>query len=607
MKMAIILAATDKMSRTVNATFGNAEKRLKNVQRRSDEIARNAGRWGRQTAAVGIAVAAPLALAVKTGMAFEQQMANVGAVAGANTEQLAEMSATARRMGSTTQFSATQAAEAMEFLAMAGFGVEKSQAALPDVLNLSAAGAIDLARAADISSNILSGFNLQAAGLARTNDILVNTFTTSNTNLSMLGDTMKYVAPIAATLGIGVEQVAAMAGKLGDAGIQGEQAGTAMRQMFLRLASPVRMAKDALSEIGVTTKDAHGNLKDMPSLLAEIGQKVAKLPTAAQASVLKRVFGTEASAAAAILTQKAANGELVAYIDAVQKAGTASEIAAKKMNTQQGAMLLAKSAGEELALTVSDILAPAVTAIFGKIAKAATAAADWAKRNPGLTKTIVVMTAGIAVLLTTLGSLALVIAGVTGAYAQLAVGMAFLAANPVVLIIAGVAALAAGIVYLWKNSEGFRGTLVGIWEWLKGLADLVKNYVINQVAALGKILVGIATFNPAKIAAGVSEAISNVKNAWTGMGALKGNFTAGYDKGAAMYGGAKAPAVNTPNRKVAPVNQQSSLSVNFAPSVNVQGGTSMDKKAFMDGLKQYEPELLRLIKDGQRKENRLAY
>ena len=163
-------------------------------------------------------------------MAFEQQMANVGAVAGASEAQLAEMAATARRLGSTTQFSATQAAEAMEFLAMAGFGVEKSQKALPDVLNLSAAGAIDLGRAADISSNILSGFNLQAADLARTNDILVNTFTTSNTNLSMLGDTMKYVAPIAATLGIEVAEVAAMAGKLGDAGIQGEMAGTAMRQ-----------------------------------------------------------------------------------------------------------------------------------------------------------------------------------------------------------------------------------------------------------------------------------------------------------------------------------------------------------------------------------------
>ena len=603
--MAIILAATDKMTRTVNAAFGNAENRLKNVQRRSDEIARNAGRWGRQTAAVGLAVAAPLALAVKTGMAFEQQMANVGAVAGASEAQLAEMAATARRLGSTTQFSATQAAEAMEFLAMAGFGVEKSQKALPDVLNLSAAGAIDLGRAADISSNILSGFNLQAADLARTNDILVNTFTTSNTNLSMLGDTMKYVAPIAATLGIEVAEVAAMAGKLGDAGIQGEMAGTAMRQMFLRLASPVRMAKNALAEIGVTTKDASGNLKDMPSLLAEIGQKVSKLPTAAKASVLKRIFGTEASAAAAILTQKAANGELLTYIDAVQKAGTASEVAGKKMNTQRGAMLLAKSAGEELALTVSDILAPAVTAIFGKIAKAAQVAAEWAKRNPGLTKTIVVMTAGIAVLLTTLGGLALVVSGVSSAVAVLSGAMAFLAANPVVLVIAGVAALAAGIAYLWNNSEKFRGTLVGIWEWLKGLADLVKNYVVGQFSALGKILVGIATFNPAKIASGISEAWSNMKKGWQGMGSLNQNFTAGYAQGA---GAISSPgAVNTPNRKIAPVNQQSSLSVNFAPSVNVQGGTAMDKRQFMDSLKQYEPELMRLIKEGNRKEQRLAY
>src|SRR5690606_30654581 len=166
---------------------------------------------------------------LRTGADFEAAMARVGAVSRATAEQQEALTAAAREAGATTTFSATQAAEALSFLAMAGFRAEESIGALPSVLQLAASAQIHLGTPADITSNILTGYGMTVEELGRANDVLVASFTSANVDLSMLGESFKYVGPVARGAGVQFEEVAAAIGLLGNAGIQGSMAGTALR------------------------------------------------------------------------------------------------------------------------------------------------------------------------------------------------------------------------------------------------------------------------------------------------------------------------------------------------------------------------------------------
>ncbi|NYS35697.1 phage tail tape measure protein, partial [Streptococcus danieliae] len=141
---------------------------------------------------------------------------------------------------------------------------------MPGMLALAKAGRADLADTADIASNILSGLGMQANEMGRLGDVLTATFGNSNTNLQMLGETMKYAAPIAKTYAVDLETVSAMAGKLGDAGIQGSMGGTALSAIMNRLAAPPKAAAKALEALGITTADAAGNMRPMPDILKDV-------------------------------------------------------------------------------------------------------------------------------------------------------------------------------------------------------------------------------------------------------------------------------------------------------------------------------------------------
>lgn len=614
--MKFVLTASDMMSRVVNPALANASAKLATLQRQSRSLSQRSSQMGQQMAGAGLALAAGLAVPVRIGMHFEQQMAKVGAVAGANAGQLAAMTAKAREMGATTQFSATEAAGAMEFLAMAGFGVEKSMAALPATLNLAAAGSIGLSEAADIASNILTGFNLQTGQLAATNDVLVNTFTTSNTNLQMLGQTMKFVAPIATTLGASVEQVAGMAGLLGNAGIQADQAGTSMRMMFLRLASPVAKGEKALRRLGITTTDASGNLRSMPDLLAEVGKATSKLATGEQAKVLKNIFGVEASAAAAVLTQRAATGELATYIATLGKAGTSQRVANDLMNTSNGAMLLAKSAGEELALVISDALAPSVKEGFQMLAKLAGQVTAWAKANPALVASIAKGAAALSAFLLVTGAAGLALGGMAAAAAALA--------SPVTLVVIGVAALAAGLTYLYHTNQQAHSSLSGIGAVLREVGTLIAKLVVPQMQALGLLFDGIVNRDFSKVLKGIKTsalgyadfAASTVK---MGLGSAN-TYSSAAAEGAYSFrkqagtvpkfdtsfatGVAPKPAQTS---TLPPPPSRGSVQVEYKPSIVIQGGSQMGEQKFGDMLKEHEQNLMRLIGENQRKAARATY
>ncbi|EJE0162464.1 phage tail tape measure protein, partial [Escherichia coli] len=164
----------------------------------------------------------------------------------------------------------SDAASGQSFLAMAGFTPQAIQAALPGVLNMALAGGVELGETADIGSNILTQFNLTADQMDRVGDTLTAAFTRTNTDLRALGETMKYTGPVAAKLGISLEEAAAMAGMLANNGLRGSDAGTAMRASLSRLASPPKAAADALKELGVSVADARGKMRPMEDVLLDL-------------------------------------------------------------------------------------------------------------------------------------------------------------------------------------------------------------------------------------------------------------------------------------------------------------------------------------------------
>lgn len=307
---------------------------------------------------------------VSTAAGFEDQIAKVGAVSRATGPELKALEAKARELGATTQFTAVQVGEAEQYLAMAGFSAKQNIDALPGVLNLAAATATDLGRAADISSDILGAFGMKAAEMGRVADVLAMTCATANTNMELLGDTMKYVAPVARTAGLSIEETAAMAGLLGNVGIKGSQAGTTLKAMLNKMAAPSKEATALLQKLGITLKDQAGNLKSPVGILGELAGKLQGMGSAQQIAAMKTVVGEEAIAGFAELIKKGGTGALVEYIQKIRESGGACDkMAAQMNNTLAGSMRSLGSAWESLQITIGKVFLPVVRAVVDALTK----------------------------------------------------------------------------------------------------------------------------------------------------------------------------------------------------------------------------------------------
>ncbi|MBT0484746.1 phage tail tape measure protein [Morganella morganii] len=431
------------------------------------------------------------------GYEFETGMSKVQALTrlDKNSDEYKALRGQARELGATTAFTANEVAQGQAFYAMAGFKPEQIQNAMKGTLSMSLAGDIDLATTADIGSNILTGFKLNSDEMNRVSDTLVATFTRSNTNLNMLGDTMKYVAPVASGLGVDLETAAVAAGKLGDAGIQGSMAGTSLRSILGRLAEPPKQAADALEELGIKTRDAKGNLRELPEILTELDKKTKKMGTAQRAGYFKHIAGEEAFSALSVLTEQAGKGELQKMIAEVKAAkGEAQKVADTMTDNLDGDIKNLVSAWEDVGIQIFGgvdsplrSISKSVTEIIGKVG-------EWTKRNPELTNTLTQIALALGVVLTVGGAIVLMLAAMlgpmamlklsmsvlgikgAGAFGLLAKGIKFvslalfgmgkaLLTNPIFLI----GAVIAGVAYLiYKNWDSIAAFFKNLW------ADVVR-------------------------------------------------------------------------------------------------------------------------------------
>ena len=275
-------------------------------------------------------------------------MNRVKAVSGAVGDQFEALRDQAKELGATTQFSATQAADAMGFLAQAGFEADEILGAMPSTLQLAAAANVDLATSADIASNVLSGYGLEVEQLGHANDVLVKAMTSTNTDLLQLGEAMKYAGPIASAAGISFEEAAAAIGLMGNAGIQGSMAGTSLRGAISRILSPTKEMADAMNAAGLSFTDSAGRLKPLDQIIQALE------PHGNDAGLMMELFGQRAGPAMAALVSQGSNALTNLQSELVNSGGTAARIAGVQMEGFNGAMKSLKSAFEALQIAVGE-------------------------------------------------------------------------------------------------------------------------------------------------------------------------------------------------------------------------------------------------------------
>lgn len=384
--------------------------------------------------ALSLPIAAFGALTLKTAGDFEQAMNKVGAVSGATGSQLDRLKDVAQEMGRTTQFSASQAAEALSFLAMAGFDVDKSIASLPGTLQLAASANIDLGRSADIVSNVMSGYRFEAADLGRVNDVLVNTFTKTNTNLEQLGEALKYAGPVASAAGVKFEESAAAIGLMGNAGIQASMAGTSLRGAIARMLSPTSAMEKVMKRLGLNFTDAEGRLLPLDQIIRQLE------PHADDAGAMLELFGLRAGPAMAALVSQGADA-LTDLTEAVAKTGTAQRIAEAQMQGFNGEMRKLRSAFEGLLIAIGESgVLSAMTTFVNKLTEIVQSIAE---TNPELLRIGAIVAGLAAVIGPVVLSLGLIAAAI-GAISA-----------PVLIAVAAFGALAAAVVYLTGKTDSY--------------------------------------------------------------------------------------------------------------------------------------------------------
>lgn len=430
-------------------------------------------------AVVGLGTAA-----VKVAADFDTAMSKVAAVSGATGEELDALRDKAREMGAKTKFSASEAAEAMNYMAMAGWKTEDMLSGIEGVMNLAAASGEDLATTSDIVTDALTAFGLTAADSGHFADILAAASSNANTNVSMMGETFKYCAPIAGALGFSAEDTAEAIGLMANAGIKGSQAGTALRTIMNNLSGDVTICGSAIGEVTVATTNADGSMRDLSDILADCRTAFSGLSESEKAAAAESLVGKNAMSGFLAL-MNAGEGDINKLSSAIDNCdGCAAGMAETMQDNLAGQLQILKSQLEELAISFGELLMPAIRTIVGWIQKFV----DWLNSMDEGTRKVIVTVAlvaaaigpvliivgkvisAIGTIMTIIPKLAGVINAAKGVFAAF---NAVCAANPYVLIIAAIVALVAAFIYLWNNCEEFRQFWIDLWESIKEIAVAV--------------------------------------------------------------------------------------------------------------------------------------
>lgn len=455
---------------------------------------------------------------VKTTADFEAGMSQVQAISGATGKDLEALSDKAKEMGAVTKFSASESAEALKYMAMAGWDTQKMLDGLPGVMNLAAASGEDLGTVSDIVTDALTALGMKAEEAGHFADVLAQASSKSNTNVGMMGETFKYVAPLAGSLGYSCEDVATAIGLMANAGIKGSQAGTALRSVLTRMAKPTKESANAMQALGLEITNADGSMKPLNGVMVQLRQSFSGLTEDQKASYAAMLGGQEAMSGLLAIVN-ASDEDFNKLVEQINNAdGAAEQMANTMQDNLSGQLTILKSTIEGISISFGEIMLPVVKAIVSGLQSFAT----WLNNTSETTKRVIAV---IATVVATLGPALLIgsklISGITRLMpliSGLGSALTFLT-SPIGIVIAAVAALAlawatdfggirdktkeimssikdiiASIVeaikYAWDNNIGGMRTIV---ETVFAAIELIVKTALNVISGVFKMFAGIFT------------------------------------------------------------------------------------------------------------------
>lgn len=465
---------------------------------------------------------------VNVGMEFDTQMSKVKAISGATSEEMTLLRDKAKEMGETTKFTAGEAGEAFEYMAMAGWKTEDMLSGIEGIMNLAAASGESLGTTSDIVTDALTAFGYTAADAGHFADVLAKASSEANTNVSMMGQSFKYVAPLAGAMGYNAEDVAVALGLMANAGIKADMAGTSLRNVLQRMAKPTKESDNAMRELGLTLYDENGKMYSLMEIMQQLREgfvqvkipieeydaAVAELDRQLADGEIKqkkyeealeelnlRAFGAEGAEkarAAAMLGGARAMSGLLAIANASEDdfmsltqaiydcEGAAQNMADTMLDNLGGDMTLLQSKFEGVKLALYEQLEPALRAGVDMLSGFVDVLKWIVANSSNIAAAIKIIATAVgaylayttALTVMTKGWTALTIVTKAQAAAQAALN-AIMALNPIGLVIAAVAALVAAFVILWNKCEGFREFWINLWENIKEFASATINGIID--------------------------------------------------------------------------------------------------------------------------------
>ncbi|WP_053023523.1 phage tail tape measure protein [Staphylococcus haemolyticus] len=501
-------------ARISNSSFGRLGQKFTDIGPKLTSVGETMKSVGRSMSMyVTAPVVAGFGLAAKKSIDFDDSMRKVKATSGATSGEFQQLRDKALEMGAKTKFSASESADALNYMALAGWDTKDMLNGIDGVMQLAAASGEDLGQVSDIVTDSLTAFGLKAKDSGRFADVLAQTSSKANTDVRGLGEAFKYAAPVAGALGYTVEDTSIAIGLMSNAGIKGEKAGTALRTMFTNLAKPTKAMKDKMEELGISITDSNGKMLPMRDVMGQLRDKFKGLSKDQQASAAATIFGKEAmSGALAVINASDEDyKKLTKSID--NSTGASKRMSDEMEGGIGGSIRKMKSAIESMAISIGDVLAPHIR----KAAELLAFLADKFANMPGWVKTAVVglgvfaaalgplilatgaFTAALGSIMTTIGPVMTDIAKAGGVMNFLGTKAPFAAKGltlvggafkfmlgPVGLAIAAVLAIGTAFVVAYKKSETFRNIVhvvidpvVNAFKNLWGTAKVVFNALKN--------------------------------------------------------------------------------------------------------------------------------
>lgn len=487
------------------ATTSTALAKIDEIGGKMENLGNSIAGVGKTIMPISTAVGGLGIAAVKTAADFDSAMSQVAAVSGATGNDLQSLRDKAREMGEKTKFSASEAAQAMNYMAMAGWKSKDMISGIDGIMNLAAASGEDLATTSDIVTDALTAFGLSAADSGHFADILAAASSNANTNVSMMGETFKYCAPIAGALGFSAEDTAEAIGLMANAGIKSSQAGTALRTIMNNLAGEVKISGQAIGDVTIATTNADGSMRSLSDILADCRVAFGGLTESEKAQAAESLVGKNAMSGFLAL-MNAAPADIEKLSGAIDNCdGTAEKMAATMQDNLMGQLTILKSQLEELAISFGEMLMPAIRNIVTKIQEFVDKLNGMDEGTREMVLKIGLLVAALGPFLVILGTtiakigtamkgfvqlvngfnkLKVAVQGGTGLFGKMGAAIGGISA-PVVAVVAVIGTLVAAFLHLWNTNEGFREAIIGTWNTIKETVSTFCQGIVDRLNALG--------------------------------------------------------------------------------------------------------------------------